>query len=59
MQRSTRGRAAFCSKTCNRTILANEGRDVHLAGGPQMIETFRALGALEGPPGYATAGAAE
>jgi dihydrofolate reductase len=26
---------------------ANEGRDVHLVGGPRTIETFRALGALD------------
>src|SRR6266496_1333270 len=25
---------------------ANQGRDVHLVGGPRTIETFRALGAL-------------
>ena len=25
----------------------NEGRDVHLVGGPRTIETFRALGALD------------
>ena len=26
---------------------ANQGRDVHLVGGPRTIETFRALGALD------------
>jgi dihydrofolate reductase len=26
---------------------ANNGRDVHLVGGPRTIETFRALGALD------------
>jgi dihydrofolate reductase len=26
---------------------ANQGRDVHLVGGPHTIETFRALGALD------------
>ena len=26
---------------------ANKGGDVHLVGGPQTIETFRALGALD------------
>jgi dihydrofolate reductase len=27
--------------------VANQGRDVHLVGGPRTIETFRALGALD------------
>jgi dihydrofolate reductase len=26
---------------------ANQGRDVHLVGGPRTVETFRALGALD------------
>ena len=31
----------------DRLRAANQGRDVHLVGGPRTIETFRALGALD------------
>jgi dihydrofolate reductase len=31
----------------DRIRAANQGRDVHLVGGPRTIETFRALGALD------------
>jgi dihydrofolate reductase len=35
------------SQLLARLRAANEGGDVHLVGGPQTIETFRALGALD------------
>lgn len=31
----------------DRLLAANQGRDVHLVGGPRTIDTFRAIGALD------------
>ena len=35
------------ARLLKRIRAANQGRDVHLIGGPRTIETFRALGALD------------
>src|SRR5215217_5019909 len=34
-------------RVLDKLCAANQGRDVHLVGGPRTIETFRALGALD------------